>query len=68
MAGNKLGALWGPNQYGGFTGNIEIDGKKIDIILFANKSKKSEKSPDFDILVRQPKAQTGTVDIGDIPF
>ena len=73
MANNKIGALWGPNSYGGYTGNIEVDGKKVDIILFANKNKKSEKAPDFDICVRKPKESQGTyeppvVDDMDVPF
>lgn len=70
MANNKIGALWGPNQYGGFTGVIEVDGKKIDVILFANKNKKNNKQPDFDICHRRPKGDDSekTVERDDIPF
>lgn len=74
MANNRIGAIWA-SKYGGYTGKLEIDGKKIDIIVFENKNKKSEKSPDFDICIRQPKEQVekvesqfGGVDRPDVPW
>lgn len=74
MAENRIGCLWN-SKYGGFTGKLELDGKKIDIIVFENKNKKSEKSPDFDILIRKAKeqiekvdSQFGIVDDSNIPF
>lgn len=48
---NSIGGLWRKkSKYGEFlTGSIEIEGKKINIILKENTKKKSEKSPDFFI-------------------
>lgn len=68
MAENRIGCLWN-SKYGGFTGKLELDGKKIDIIVFENKNKKSEKSPDFDILIRKVKEQVEKVEtsFGGVP-
>jgi hypothetical protein len=47
----SIGGLWKKqSKYGEFlTGSIEVDGKKINIILKENTKKKSDKSPDFFI-------------------
>lgn len=47
----SIGGLWKKqSKYGEFlTGSIEVDGKKINIILKENTKKKSDKSPDYFI-------------------
>jgi len=46
----KIGALWLKYSNGGkklWTGNVEIDGKKTQIAMFANSYKNAENQPDF---------------------
>ena len=53
----EFGVLWektgGKGQY--FTGSIEIDGVKHQIVVFKNAHKRSEKAPDWRILKSQPR-------------
>lgn len=53
----SIGALWARKSQNGdyFTGNVEVDGKKVSIVAFYNKNKKEEKHPDYRIYVRKPK-------------
>jgi uncharacterized radical SAM superfamily protein len=47
---NVVGAFWkkgDENKY--LSGYVEIDGKKVPIIVFRNKFKKEKKQPDFVI-------------------
>ena len=79
----KIGALWARETKNGmryFSGNIETDGKKIKIIIWPTREKKSERSPDYTINVdtyqkpEAPQQQTpetripGTEFVDDIPF
>lgn len=73
MENNSLGALWineskAGNKY--MAGQIEVDGKKIKIVVFKNKFKEEEKHPDYRIFPSQPKEAQGTKDDfqDDIPF
>lgn len=61
MAQNEsIGALWknqGKNGKTYLSGNVEIDGRKIPIIIFPNTYKKpGEKTPDYRILPKQEKS------------
>lgn len=50
---DELGALWRKQSKNGedyFTGSIQVDGQKVEIVVFANRYKKSDKQPDFRIL------------------
>lgn len=48
----ELGALWRKQSERGeyFTGSVTLDGVKVDLVVFPNGYKKSEKQPDFRIL------------------
>ena len=54
---NELGVLWeksgGKGPY--FTGSLEIDGTKHQIVVFKNTTKRNEKAPDWRILKSQPR-------------
>ena len=54
---NELGVLWSKTSTRGdyFTGSIEIDGTKHQIVVFKNGNKRSEKAPDWRILKSQPR-------------
>lgn len=48
----KIGALWtkhGKSVKEFYTGDIEFDGKKLSIVIWPTREKKTEKSPDFTI-------------------
>ncbi|WP_304354601.1 hypothetical protein [Brachyspira innocens] len=47
---NKIGTLWLNKEKKFMKGNIEIDGRKIKIIIFRNKKKTKDSQPDYDIL------------------
>jgi len=81
----KIGALWARETKNGmryFSGNIETDGKKIKIIIWPTREKKSEKSPDYTINIdtyHKPEVNLntpltpesripGTDFVDDIPF
>ena len=80
---NKLGALWSRETRSGgnlLKGVLDIDGKKIDIVIWANGYKENDRQPDFyiyeDDYRKQQAAQSsefpegsGSNDDGDeIPF
>jgi len=53
-----IGALWSKTSSKGtafFTGNVEIDGIKTDIVIFKNDKGDNEKRPDFKIYKSKPK-------------
>jgi single-stranded DNA-binding protein len=56
---NSIGALWlkesGTGKY--MSGVIEINGQKINIVVFRNDYKKLPKHPDYRILKSEPKNQ-----------
>jgi len=56
----SIGALWSKQSKGGanyFSGSIEIEGKKTQIVVFKNQFKKEEKHPDWKIFVSVPQGQ-----------
>jgi hypothetical protein len=59
MADDSIGALWekskGDNDY--FTGAIEVDGIKINIVVFKNKFKNNDRQPSWKIFKSKPKEQ-----------
>jgi len=54
---DQLGALWIKQSANGpyMSGNIEIDGKKINIVCFKNKYKEEDRHPDWQILKSRPR-------------
>ena len=75
---NELGVLWAKTSARGdyFTGSIELNGEKHQIVVFKNGNKKSEKAPDWRIMRSQPREQRnalanetiGGPSADDIPF
>lgn len=61
---NELGVLWEKDGNRGpyFTGSLEIDGTKHQIVVFKNGNKRSEKAPDWRILKSKPREQAPTDD------
>lgn len=71
MAEQSIGALWRKEKNGNeyFTGNVEIEGIKHPIVIFANKYKDGmENRPDFKIFPSKPKEEKPPVDGSDVPF
>ena len=65
MSDNKdrksIGALWQKKTKTGddfFTGNVEINGKKTDIIIFFSRNKKKSNYPDALIFEGQKRGNT----------
>jgi uncharacterized protein (DUF736 family) len=59
----ELGALWERQSKKGmtfFSGIIEINGKKTEIVAFRETNKKNEKQPDWRIYESEPKQMNGT--------
>ncbi len=58
---DSIGALWErtASKTGNLfmTGNIEINGQKIDIVVFRNYKDGNDKKPDWKILKNQPRDQ-----------
>ena len=54
---DKLGALWQKESSRGdyFSGQIEIDGVKHQIVVFSNGYKNDAKQPDWIIYKSQPR-------------
>lgn len=56
---DNMGALWkksGPKgEY--FSGSVEVNGEKINIVVFPNSFKKAENHPDYRILKSRPKGE-----------
>ena len=62
-----IGALWARTSSKGnrfLSGFIELDGKKYEIIAFANNKNGNEKRPDFRIFPSEPRQP----DSNAIPF
>ena len=53
----RLGALWSKTNAKGqfFTGNLEINGEKIGVVVFSNDKRGNEKAPDWRILRAKPR-------------
>ena len=63
MENKSIGALWVKTSAKGnkfYSGNIEIDGKKIMLVAFDNK-KESENQPDIRIYESQPMEKKGNI-------
>lgn len=57
---DELGALWLKSAKSGgdyFTGSITVGGEKIDIVVFSNRFKKSDKQPDYRILRARERSE-----------
>lgn len=74
---NKIGALWAKKSAKGdyFTGQIELNGEKIPVVVFFNSNKTKETQPDWSILRAQPREQKENpqptpedITPSDIPF
>lgn len=68
----SIGALWAKKSTKGadyFSGTIELNGEKIQIVAFYNANKKNPKEPDYRILKSKPKEQTeNNINEEDVPF
>lgn len=55
---DKLGALWFKSKNGKdfFTGEIEINGTKTQIVVFQNGFKDTDKKPDWIVYKSQPRS------------
>ena len=73
MKEQNCGALWKHESKAGETylsGVVEIDGKKVDIVVFKNKYKEEPKHPDYRIFPSTPQGEQQPVEAkeDDIPF
>ena len=53
----SIGAFWkkvSKSLVEYYSGNIEVDGKKINLVMFVNGSKKEEKHPDMQVYLSEP--------------
>lgn len=81
----SIGAFWKKQSANGneyYSGNIEIDGKKIYLVAFNNTRKQTENQPDIQIYISKKKEGTSKpvevekelptiqeeIDTKDIPF
>ena len=58
MSDKNIGALWLKEGAKGkyFSGNVEINGQKTNIVIFRNTLKQpGEKTPDYRIFLQQPR-------------
>ena len=74
---NDIGALWLKESKSGnkfMGGVIEVNGEKINIVVFKNNYKEKENHPDYKILKSQPKEEQKPAQAAekvfqdDIPF
>lgn len=53
---DKIGALWKSDRRPGmWSGELEIEGKKIKVVAFENVEKKKPTHPDMNILISRPR-------------
>lgn len=66
LKNESIGALWINNGKNTIylSGQIEIDGKKHNIVVFKNNYKKEDKHPDYKIYLKKEKSE----DNEDLPF
>ena len=58
----SIGALWthvSKKEEKYLTGSVEIDGRKVDIVVFKNKFKDQDKQPDFKIFLSEKREASG---------
>jgi uncharacterized protein (DUF736 family) len=71
---NKIGALWLKEKNGKkyFSGQVEINGEKHNIVVFKNTYKQEEKHPDYNVLLSQGGQQNSQQQSesfeDDVPF
>lgn len=66
----KLGALWAKKSEKGFSffsGTLNIDDRKIPIVVFPNRDK-SGNQPDWNIYLSEPKGAKKQEDDQGVPF
>lgn len=75
MPDNSIGALWTKQGKSGafYSGYIEIEGKRIEIVAFNNNNATNPKAPSIRILKGQPRTNStqsngGDINVEDIPF
>ncbi len=56
----KIGVLWAnvsknDNKY--FSGTITLNGQSYNILIFRNNKKKTEKSPDYQIFLKEERKE-----------
>ena len=56
---DELGALWEKTSENGpyMTGSVQVNGVKVDIVVFPNKYRKAENHPSYRILASRPKEE-----------
>ena len=68
---DNIGALWLKEGKKGkfFSGSIELEGIKTQIVIFKNTNKTKENHPDYNILLSKPKPEaTGRNQEDDYPI
>jgi uncharacterized protein (DUF736 family) len=72
MAQDSIGALWVKEGKSGkyMSGVIDIDGVKVNIVVFKNSYKREDKHPDYRILRSKPREAQQSDDgfKDDVPF
>jgi len=74
MALRKIGALWLKEGKSGkfLSGMVEIDGKKINLMVFRNTRKQEDRHPDYTINITEDdepvRTRTDNSFEDDIPF
>ena len=73
----NIGALWAKESKKGeqyMSGYVEINGAKVDLIVFKNKQKREEKQPDYRIFPKEKREyqakepERNQEELADIPF
>ncbi len=67
----SIGAFWkkvSKNLTEYYSGNIEIDGKRINLVMFVNTAKKEDKHPDLQVYLSEPKVASVPVVNKEEPF
>lgn len=69
---DEIGVLWKKQSAKGMefmSGSLEINGEKINIVVFSQQ-KKSEKAPDYKILISKPREvqDAQEIQLKNIPF
>ena len=55
----SIGAFWKKSGKNGdfWTGQIEVDGKTVPLVMFVNNHKKESKHPDLKVFLSRPREQ-----------
>jgi len=60
----SIGAFWKKESKAGkvyYSGNIEIAGNKIPLVMFENTRKEKETQPDLQIFISEPRKGTAKI-------